>query len=82
MLCLLYENGRVMVLENEFPDKLIFRVIQEKHMLYLDDNTKTLSFEKDYEILSKTYKVMHELRALEKCANDAYVSKITKRREK
>lgn len=76
MLCLFYENGQIKVLANEFPNRLFFRVISEKHMLYLDDEERSLSFEKDYEVLNEVYKTMHNLRGLNKCANDAYVSKI------
>ena len=81
MLCLLYENGRLVVLEKERKDKLIIKVLPQKHMLYLDGEDDNLLNEQDYDILNHTYKVMHELRNLEKCANDAYVSKITKEYE-
>jgi hypothetical protein len=81
MLCLFYENGLLVATEIEPRDKLIINVLSQKHMLYLDDEENELLYERDYEVLNQTYKVMHELRGLERCANDAYVSKITKEYE-
>lgn len=81
MLCLFYENGMLKVLKDGFPNNLVIRVIPEKHMLYLDNEKRQLTFEKDYQVLNEMYKAMKELRGVNKCANDAYVSSIVKEYE-
>lgn len=81
MLCLVYHNGKVKVLRDIFPDSLIFRAIDEKHTLYIAYENKKLSFEKDYEILQQVYKMMHNLRLLNKYANDVYVNEIVREYE-
>lgn len=78
MLCRFLENGMMDIHPNDYQDRLVIHAVSEKRLIFLYEQGETEIDEQDCKILKDIYKVMREIKGVDKCVNNAYVSEFVK----